>query len=447
MQNFNEKALAVTAEVSKAVLGKPEVVLKIMMAMLARGHVLIEDIPGVGKTTLAQAFARAMDLTQNRVQFTPDVLPSDIVGFSLYQKETGKFVYHPGAVACNLFLADEINRTSARTQSALLEVMEEGAVTVDGVTRALPQPFTVMATENPVGSVGTQMLPESQLDRFMVCVVMGYPDAEAEMEILARQPRHALLDRVQPVMDKNELLAMQQYASAKAGTQSQETEIFFIFPAVAGKVFTPAGKVYIVADKAGKPQLISQIAEIFFNTLAVIATDVECADDPAGIGIYIHRQRNTNAQQWTGKFCQNRLQIIRQFVIFFLRRKVGKGARFKPQDASGQVSYTNFDRAALHQLTGTLRVAHDQEDVLAGGCLVNDCNGLVQRKEPDAAAGAFRGGGHQALLQRVGSSQIICHNNKVTPGKAVVHATPTCPCTKRLSILVIKISGISFSSL
>ena len=135
MQNFNEKALAVTAEVSKAVLGKPEVVLKIMMAMLARGHVLIEDIPGVGKTTLAQAFARAMDLTQNRVQFTPDVLPSDIVGFSLYQKETGKFVYHPGAVMCNLFLADEINRTSARTQSALLEVMEESAVTVDGVTR------------------------------------------------------------------------------------------------------------------------------------------------------------------------------------------------------------------------------------------------------------------------------------------------------------------------
>lgn len=191
MQNINKKALAVTAEVSKAVLGKPEVVLKIMMAILARGHVLIEDIPGVGKTTLAQAFARAMDLTQNRVQFTPDVLPSDIVGFSLYQKETGKFVYHPGAVMCNLFLADEINRTSARTQSALLEVMEESAVTVDGVTRVLPQPFTVFATENPVGSVGTQMLPESQLDRFMVCVVMGYPDAEAEMEILSRQPPDA----------------------------------------------------------------------------------------------------------------------------------------------------------------------------------------------------------------------------------------------------------------
>ena len=208
MQNFNEKALAVTAEVSKAVLGKPEVVLKIMMAMLARGHVLIEDIPGVGKTTLAQAFARAMDLTQNRVQFTPDVLPSDIVGFSLYQKETGKFVYHPGAVACNLFLADEINRTSARTQSALLEAMEELHVTVDGKTYELPQPFVVLATQNPVGSAGTQMLPPSQMDRFMIKISMGYPDFESQISILRDRHTENPLNRVTPVVDREQLQAL-----------------------------------------------------------------------------------------------------------------------------------------------------------------------------------------------------------------------------------------------
>ena len=205
-----EKALAVTAEVGKAVLGKPEAILKIMMAMLARGHVLVEDIPGVGKTTLAQAFAHAMQLTQNRVQFTPDVLPSDIVGFSLYQKETGKFVYHPGAVACNLFLADEINRTSARTQSALLEVMEEGAVTVDGVTRKLPQPFTVMATENPVGSIGTQMLPESQLDRFMISISMGYPDRADELDILMSRDHGNPMEDIMPSILTDELVAIQK---------------------------------------------------------------------------------------------------------------------------------------------------------------------------------------------------------------------------------------------
>lgn len=176
--------LQVKEEIKKAVKGKDEVVEKVLATMLAGGHVLLEDIPGVGKTTLAMSIAKSMSLSYKRVQFTPDVLPSDIIGFSMYNQDTRTFEYQQGAVCCNLFLADEINRTSPKTQSALLEVMEEGNVTVDGVTRALPEPFTVIATENPLGSSGTQMLPESQLDRFMVCLSMGYPEHEAAVDIL-----------------------------------------------------------------------------------------------------------------------------------------------------------------------------------------------------------------------------------------------------------------------
>lgn len=207
---YVDKVRLVTAEVAKVIRGKQHCIDKIMLAILAGGHVLIEDIPGVGKTTLALSFARAMDLQQSRVQFTPDVLPSDITGFSMYQKDIGKFVFHPGAVMCNLFLADEINRTSAKTQSALLEVMEESAVTVDGITRAVPAPFLVIATENPIGSAGTQMLPESQLDRFMICMVMGYPDKKDETDILREQLQSQPLEEVRPVLTKEELIAMQE---------------------------------------------------------------------------------------------------------------------------------------------------------------------------------------------------------------------------------------------
>ena len=178
MSEGRELALQVIDEVEKAVVGKRKILEKIMTAILAGGHILIEDIPGTGKTTMALAFSRAMRLKETRVQFTPDVLPADLTGFTIYQKETGQFVYQPGAVMCNILLADEINRTSPKTQSALLEVMEEKQVTVDGVTRQTGDPFIVIATENPVGSAGTQLLPESQLDRFMICVKMGYPSVE-----------------------------------------------------------------------------------------------------------------------------------------------------------------------------------------------------------------------------------------------------------------------------
>ena len=205
----NEKVQQMIREVSKAVIGKPECISTVLSAILSGGHVLIEDVPGVGKTTLALAFASAMGLEQKRIQFTPDVLPSDITGFTVYRREQERFVYQPGAIMCNLFLADEINRTSPKTQSALLEVMEEKAVTVDGVTRPVPSPFIVIATENPNGYTGTQMLPESQLDRFQVCVFMGYPSNEDEMTIVKNQALNNPLQTVRPVTNRQELLEMQ----------------------------------------------------------------------------------------------------------------------------------------------------------------------------------------------------------------------------------------------
>ena len=196
-------------DIKKVIKGKDESLNKLMCTMLAGGHILMEDIPGVGKTTLALAFSKALSLKQKRMQFTPDVLPSDVCGYHMYQKDTGKFVYYPGAVMCNLFLADEINRTSTKTQSALLEVMEEGQVTVDGVTRQLPNPFIVVATQNPVGSAGTQMLPESQLDRFMIRISMGYPTMEEEVRLIKERQDINPLDFIQEIISKRELLEMQ----------------------------------------------------------------------------------------------------------------------------------------------------------------------------------------------------------------------------------------------
>lgn len=182
-QDAYQKVEEVLEEVKKVIHGKDIQVEKAFSAILAGGHILIEDVPGVGKTTLAVAFSKVMALENRRVQFTPDVQPSDILGFSMYNKEKGTFTYKPGPILCNLFLADEINRTSPKTQSALLEVMEERRVTVDGVSRKVLEPFIVIATQNPKGSAGTQLLPEAQLDRFMISMSMGYPDLMDEVEI------------------------------------------------------------------------------------------------------------------------------------------------------------------------------------------------------------------------------------------------------------------------
>ena len=204
----------ILGEVRKAVVGKDHVLVWVMTVILARGHILLEDIPGVGKTTMALAFSKALGLDYGRVQFTPDVLPSDITGYSIYNKETGAMRYQPGAVLCNLFLADELNRATSRTQSALLEAMEEGQVTVDGVSHRIPQPFVVFATQNPTGATGTQLLPDSQMDRFTVRMSIGYPSPEDERNMVLRRQGGNPLSQIRPVVTREQLVSMQDEAAA-----------------------------------------------------------------------------------------------------------------------------------------------------------------------------------------------------------------------------------------
>lgn len=205
---MNKVSRKILEQVNSVIIGKEAVTEKVLMAVLAQGHVLLEDVPGVGKTTMALAFARTLGLDSRRVQFTSDTMPSDIIGFSLYNKERGRFDYKSGAVMTNLLLADEINRTSSKTQSALLEAMEEYQVTVDGHTYQLPKPFVVLATQNPVGSAGTQLLPSSQLDRFMIRTTMGYPDRQSQVDILRERHHENPLDRLQGVVTCEELLEL-----------------------------------------------------------------------------------------------------------------------------------------------------------------------------------------------------------------------------------------------
>jgi MoxR-like ATPase len=208
---MNGQMRRIHAEIEKVVCGKDSVIDMVLCAMLAGGHVLLEDIPGVGKTTMAVALSRAINLSYKRMQFTPDVMPSDILGFTLYEQKTGEFSYRPGCVFTNLFLADEINRTSPKTQAALLEVMEEHKVSVDGVTRPLPDPFFVIATQNPVGASGTQKLPDSQLDRFLVRLSLGYPDHQSATDILKGRSMEQI-EQVQAVCTAEQFLQMQKQA-------------------------------------------------------------------------------------------------------------------------------------------------------------------------------------------------------------------------------------------
>ena len=204
---------ALIQEVRKAFVGEERIVRQVLIALLAGGHVLLEDIPGVGKTTLAVAFSKVLGLSCNRIQFTPDVMPSDVVGFTMPDRASGTLTYQPGAAMCNFLLADEINRASARSQSALLEAMQEHAVTVDGVTHPLPEPFFVLATQNPTGSAGTQLLPDSQTDRFMMRLSIGYPQPQDELDLLARKHGNYEARPLSKMTTAEEILEMQAEVS------------------------------------------------------------------------------------------------------------------------------------------------------------------------------------------------------------------------------------------
>lgn len=209
-----EQSKQIIEEINQVFIGKNDTIEKVLMAIYAGGHVLLEDCPGVGKTTLAMAFSRALGLTSKRIQFTPDTLPSDITGFTMFNRETNKFEYRDGAANCQLLLADEINRTSPKTQSALLEVMEEHTISIDGETHRLPDPFICIATQNPLGFSGTQPLPESQLDRFMVCLSIGYPNLENQMKIINAQRYANPLQDMKAVTNAQNIMEVQNYLSS-----------------------------------------------------------------------------------------------------------------------------------------------------------------------------------------------------------------------------------------
>ena len=219
-QNFRELCSRIEHNVNRVMIGKQKVIESLLIALSAGGHVLIEDVPGIGKTTLVSALAKSLSLSFKRIQFTPDLMPSDVTGFNLYNQKTGKFEFQAGGVMSQIVLADEINRTSPKTQSALLEVMQENQVTVDGVSYQMPEPFIVLATQNPVDHVGTYPLPEAQLDRFMLKIDLGYPSIDEEVEILNFYSDDYDLPEIQAVADSNDVIWMRQQAQKVHCAQS-----------------------------------------------------------------------------------------------------------------------------------------------------------------------------------------------------------------------------------
>ena len=275
-----EQAQRIISNIRRVVVGKDQVLLWVLAAILAKGHILLEDIPGVGKTTMALAFSRTLGLSYNRVQFTPDVLPSDVTGYSVLNQATGQMKYQPGAVLCNLFLADELNRATSRTQAALLEAMEEGQVTVDGISHPLPTPFVVLATQNPTGAAGTQLLPDSQMDRFMVRLSLGYPSAKDEMAMVLQRQGHDPLRELVQLLRSDELVQLQEevsqtyignevvkYVVSLVGATRNHTSILQGASPRATLAVTAMAKA--VARLRGRGYVIPQdVREVFIHTVA-----------------------------------------------------------------------------------------------------------------------------------------------------------------------------------
>ena len=267
-------------QIRTVVVGKDGTLLWVLAAILAKGHILLEDIPGVGKTTMALAFSRTLDLGYSRVQFTPDVLPSDVTGYSVLDQQTGKMTYQPGAVLCNLFLADELNRATSRTQSALLEAMEEGQVTVDGVTHPLPQPFVVIATQNPTGAAGTQLLPDSQMDRFTVRLSLGYPSPRDEVAMVMNRQGGNPLDALTPLLSRENLQAMQEVVARTYMNEAVVNYVVELISATRNNEFilrgaSPRATLSVtamakaVARLRGRDYVIpGDVREVFIHTVA-----------------------------------------------------------------------------------------------------------------------------------------------------------------------------------
>ena len=290
-------------QVRKALVGKDDTLLWVLSAILARGHILLEDIPGVGKTTLALAFSKALDLGYSRVQFTPDVLPSDITGYSVPDANGGGLRYQPGAVLTNLFLADELNRATSRTQSALLEAMEEGQVTVDGVSHPLPQPFTVIATQNPVGAAGTQLLPDSQMDRFIIRLSLGYPDPKDEVTMVLNRQEGNPLKTIRTILTREQLIELQDEVEKTYISNSIVTYIVRLIGATRQHpeiqrgaspraTLAVAAMSKAVAQLRGRDYVVpGDVREVFLQTVAhrliltprAITQGMDCAQILSGI--------------------------------------------------------------------------------------------------------------------------------------------------------------------